>query len=217
MTSFAAAVYRIVMDKARILFIDDHPLIRRGFSSFLTETGRFVIAGEASSLGQARELLAGMAEPPDLILLDISLGEENGLDFLKPSGHGSAGGPHRVPVTLVYSTFEDPFRVQNALDLGAMGYIPKSAGEDELLKAIDTVLLGQRYVYRGLTLKMHEQPNYYNLLTSREREVLSLIKQHYDNRRIAGALSMSLRTVENHLSHIYLKTGFNSRESLFTL
>jgi NarL family two-component system response regulator LiaR len=225
LTSFAAAVYRIVMDKVRILFIDDHPLIRRGLSSFLAETGRFVIAGEASSLDHARELLAGITGPLDLILLDISLGEENGLDFLKtlksfygPSGHDRpAAAPHGAPVTLVYSTFEDPFRVQNALDLGAMGYIPKSAGEDELLKAIDAVLSGQRYVYRGLEIKIHERPNYYNLLTSREREVLGLIKQHYDNRRIAKALSMSPRTVENHLSHIYLKTGFNSRESLLAL
>jgi NarL family two-component system response regulator LiaR len=162
--------------------------------------------------------------PPDLVLLDISLGEENGLDFLKtlkercglPEDSGEAGG-RAAPVTLVYSSFEDPFRVQDSLALGAMGYIPKSAGENELLAAIDTVLSGRRYVYRSLELKIHEKPNYYNLLTSREREVLVLVKQHYDNRRIARTLSMSPRTVENHLSHIYLKTGFSSRESLFKL
>jgi NarL family two-component system response regulator LiaR len=208
------------MNKIRVLFIDDHPLIRRGFSSFLAGTGRFDITGEASSLEEAETLLTDMDGQPDLIILDISLGEENGLDFLKTLKNffSHAGKPEgKAPAALVYSTFEDPFRVQHALALGALGYIPKSADEKELLTAIDTVLSGRRYVYRDLELKIHERPNYYNLLTSKEREILDLIKQHYNTRRIARILAVSQRTVENHLSHIYLKTGFSSRENLLKL
>jgi NarL family two-component system response regulator LiaR len=201
--------------RLNILFIDDHPLIRRGFGSFLADTGRFTIAGEASSLAEARNLLESMEQAPDLILLDISLGQENGLDFLEFLN--TREDSEKKPAVLVYSMFEDPFRVQNALALGARGYVAKSAKETELLKAIDTILAGNCYVGSDLQVKIHETPNFYNILSGREREVLSLVKQQYDNRRIAETLKISLRTVENHLSHIYLKTGLNSRDDLLKL
>jgi NarL family two-component system response regulator LiaR len=98
--------------------------------------------------------------------------------------------------------------------MGAAGYIPKSAGEEELLRAIDTVLSGGEYLDPRIKLKIDESPDIYDKFTHREREILTMIKRNYTNQRIALELFISLRTVENHISHIYLKTGCLTRQEL---
>jgi NarL family two-component system response regulator LiaR len=176
----------------------------------LAAAGRFSIAGEAASLEEARRLLAGPDTAPDLIILDRELGDENGLELI--GGIPDRGG--RKPAVLVYSVFEDPFRIQSALHLGARGYVSKSAGEPELLAAIDAVLAGLTWLDPRLELKSAAAPDIYALFTRREREILELVQKRYDNVRIAKTLSLKLRTVENYLSRIYDKTGAVSRNDL---
>jgi NarL family two-component system response regulator LiaR len=201
----------------RVLIIDDHPMMRRGFGDCLMDTGRFLIAGEAESLEAGRALLEHFKDMPDLIVLDIGLGDENGLDFIKIAGELCAARKLRAPPVLVYSVFEDPFRVQAAMQMGALGYVSKSAGEPELLRAIDRALTGERYIDGKFEVTAQQNEGLYDLFTRREREILMLVKQHCDNRRIAALCGITARTVENHLSHIYYKTGLKNREQLLSL
>jgi NarL family two-component system response regulator LiaR len=204
-------------DRASIILVEDHPLTRRGLASCLADTGRFDIAGEAESKEEARKLIEGMDRLPELIILDISLGEENGLDIVGYLKKYCELRKLTMPTVLVCSVFEDPFRIRSAMHLGAAGYVPKAASEDEFLRAIDTVLRGEKYIDPKLEIKINEAPDVYAKFTRREREILALVKQNYDNQRIASTLSLGLHTVENHISHIYYKTGFTKREELWNL
>jgi NarL family two-component system response regulator LiaR len=207
-----------MMDKQfRVLIIDDHPMMRRGFGDCLIDTGRFLIAGEADSLEAGRAMLEHLKAPPDLIILDISLGDENGLDFIGMAKDLCAARKIRVPPVLIYSVFEDPFRVQTAMQLGARGYVSKSAGEPELLRAIDRALAGEWHLDEKLAVTVQKNEGLYDLFTRREREILMLVKQDYDTRLIAALCGITPRTVENHLSHIYYKTGLKNREQLRSL
>jgi NarL family two-component system response regulator LiaR len=204
-----------------VLLIDDHVMVRRGLEARLIATGRFRIAGEAASLPEARNLLTSAELPPDLIILDLELGDDNGLELIgalkKQYGASGKVPCGTIPAILVYSVFEDPFRIQSALHLGARGYVSKSAGEDELLAAVDAVLAGRIWLDPQLELKSKIVPDIYALFTKREREILALVQKRYDNATIAKKLALKIRTVENYLSRIYAKTGAATRNELFTL
>jgi NarL family two-component system response regulator LiaR len=201
--------------KTEILLIDDHPLTRRGLAVCLEDTGRFSVTGAASSLEEGRRFIT---ESPGvfsgLIILDILLGKENGLEFIGFLQQFCKTRKSPMPVVLVCSVFEDPFRIRTALQMGAAGYVPKSAGEEELLRAIDAVLSGGGYIDPRLKLKIDQAPGVYGKFTRREREIVTMIKQNYTNQRIAGELCINQRTVENHISHIYLKSGCFTRQEL---
>ncbi|MDR2501269.1 MAG: response regulator transcription factor [Treponema sp.] len=198
-----------------ILLIDDHPLVRDGIGKRLEETGRFAIAGEAASLAQARSLLETMRPPPALIILDISLGTDNGLSFIPEAGAICKARGEKPPAILVYSMYKDPFLAQSALKSGASGYISKSADRLELTAAIDALLGGGRYLEKSLDVP--DRTTAWTELTRRELEILTMIKRGLTNRQIADALCVSVRTVENHLGHIYLKTGAVSRRALLDM
>jgi NarL family two-component system response regulator LiaR len=202
--------------KTAVLLIEDHPLTRHGLAACLEETGSFSVIGSAGSLEEGRRFIEGAGEGvfPRLIILDILLGAENGLEFIEFFRGFCKARKIAMPAILVCSVFEDPFRVRTALQMGAAGYIPKSAGETELLRAIETVLSGGEYIDPRLKLKISRDPDGYSKFTRRERQILTMIKQNYTNQRIAAELFISQRTVENHISHIYLKTGRYTRQEL---
>jgi NarL family two-component system response regulator LiaR len=202
--------------KIAVLLIDDHPLMRYGLAAYLEDTGRFSVIGSAGSLEEGRRFIeeAGGDVFPRLIILDILLGAENGLEFIEFFKGFCKTRKITMPVVLVCSVFEDPFRVKTALRMGAAGYISKSANETELLRAIDAVLSGESYIDPRLKLKIDRNPDVYGRFTRRERQILTMVKQNYTNQRIAAELFISLRTVENHISHIYLKAGCYTRQAL---
>jgi NarL family two-component system response regulator LiaR len=196
-----------------VFLVDDHVMVRRGLEARLTATGRFRIAGEAAALDEARDLLVNMEEPPDLVILDLELGDDNGLCLIGVLQE--RGG--KTPAVLVYSVFEDPFRIQSALHLGARGYVSKSAGEAEFLAAVDAVLAGEIWLDPRLELKSAAAPDIYALFTRREREIFELVLKRFTNAAIAKKLSLKPRTVENYLSRIYAKTGAAARSDLMDL
>jgi NarL family two-component system response regulator LiaR len=108
--------------------------------------------------------------------------------------------------------YEDPFQVQRTIDSGARAYVPKSAEPEEILTAIDTLLKGGVYINSRYCLGAPK--NSWSTLTRRENEIVAFIKQNMSNKQIAKRLGINIRTVENHLSHIYFKTGITSREEL---
>jgi NarL family two-component system response regulator LiaR len=224
-----------------IALIDDHPLAINGIGAWLCGTGRFSIAGTAGTLDQARALMERLDPLPAIVILDVSLGEEDschpgdgchqdgchqdGLEFIPmlkeicAKRNISASEMHasqmRLPGVLVCSMYEDPFLIQRAMDLGAAAYVAKSAEVGEIITAIDSILAGKTYV--NPKYRIQEQKQAWSALTHRQNEIVSLVKQSLSTRQIAKRLGINARTVENHLTHIYVKTEANSREELFEL
>jgi len=196
----------------KIALIDDHPLAINGIGAWLKSTHKYEIVGAAGTLAEAAALMERLDPLPAVIILDISLGAEDGLAFIPALKTLCAARKAALPGILVCSMYEDPFLIQRAMDLGARAYVPKSAESDEILAAITALLAGDAYINQKY--KIDRKPN---TLTRRENEIVSLIKQHISAKEIAQRMGISLRTVENHLVHIYTKTGFSSREELFNL
>jgi DNA-binding NarL/FixJ family response regulator len=209
-----------------VVIIDDHPMMRKALVSYLAKTGVFSVVGEAASLGEAKNMLEQFEEAPELALLDIELKGENGLDLIRflrenPSGKSKKknhlSGTSLRPMFLVYSMFDDPFRVQSAVHMGARGYISKTVEESEIAKALEAILRGEIYIEEHLKLKVSQVPDVYACLTKKERLILDLIQKKFDNKDIARELSLKIRTVENYVSRIYSKTGADGRGDLCRL
>ena len=195
----------------RIALIDDHPLTVNGIGSWLQGTGRFEIAGAAGTLAQAAALMEKLEPLPAVVILDISLGAEDGLEFIPALKEICAKRKAALPGIMVCSMYEDAFLIQRAMNLGARAYVTKSAQLDEILAAIDALLTGDAYWPKNKPQKQNWQA-----LTRRENEIVSLIKQSFSAKEIAERLKINQRTVENHLVHIYTKTGYSSKEELFS-
>jgi NarL family two-component system response regulator LiaR len=198
-----------------IVLIDDHPLISNGIGAWLFATGRFSIVGTAENLEQARTLIMRLKSLPQIVILDIMLEKENGLTFITELKKISDKRNMPIPSILVCSMHEDSFLIREAMELGAAAYVAKSAGTAEILTAIDTILAGKIYVNPKYHIK--KQAHVFASLTPREKELIALRKQSLTNQQIAERQNISLRTVENHLAHIYSKIGVNSWEELCDL
>jgi len=205
-----------------VLLIDDHPMLNAGIVSILENTGLFTVCAQAQSLKQAMSILEKSdtlpeASMPSLIILDLLLGEDNGLDFFPMLENFCQNRKMPKPRVLVCSALNDLFKIQTALKLGAAGFLSKTGGKDELLKAIDTILSGKVYISGEVNIKLNEKSGIYAKFSKREIDVINLLKANKSNKQIAAALSISLRTVENYISKIYFKTGFSSREEVQNL
>ena len=189
-----------------VVIIDDHEIIRAGLAARLE--GRWIIAGEAGSLKEAKALFARLTEAPDLILLDIELGEDWGLDILR--------NPHqrRLAPVLVYSVYDDYAHVNAAIRSGVRGYVCKSQGVSDLLDAMDAVVSGKTVFPSYLVQRLTTVSDLMLALTKREREVFTMVQRGFTNREIAEALDVSIRTIENNLSILYDKTGAKNRLEL---
>jgi len=199
----------------KIALIDDHPLAINGIGAWLKGTGRFEIAGTAGTLAEACALMEQLETLPDVVILDVSLGADDGLSFIPALREICAKRNAALPGILICSMYEDAFIVQRAMDMGARAYVSKSAESGEILAAIDALLAGDIYInekYKPQTQKQKLQT-----LTRRENEIISLIKQSYSPNDIAKHLKISLRTVQNHLAHIYTKTETSSWIELYNL
>jgi len=197
-----------------VLLIDDHPMLNAGLVSILEATGLFTVCAQAESLADAKSIIENSETLPSLIILDLLLGEDNGLDFFPMLEKHCNTRKIPKPPVLVCSALGDLFKIQTALKLGAAGYLSKTGGKAELLKAIDTILGGKVYVSGELNIKLNENSGLYAKFTKREIDVINLLKQNKTNQQIAKALDISHRTVENYISKIYFKTGFSNREEL---
>ena len=209
-----------------VLMVDDHELINTGVAALLEGTGQYSVAGKAQNLTDAKRFIEESAQVtmqpvgnkmPQLVMLDIQLGNENGLDFITFLKNFCRGKRLKMPNVLVCSILEDHFLMRLALEMGAAGYIPKSSDNEELLRAVSTVCLGKVYVPGKHGDKMVEITDMYELLTRREKEVLALLRQGKSNQSISDFLGISKNTVANIISNIYLKTGIEYREGLLEL
>jgi DNA-binding NarL/FixJ family response regulator len=157
---------------------------------------------------------------PQIVILDISLEKENGLEFIPEIKMLSKKRKAPAPGIVICSMHEDLFLIRQAMELGAAAccaavFVAKSAGTAEILTAIDAILAGNTYV--NPKYQIHKQCHAFASFTPREKEIIALLKQSLTNQQIAERLKINLRTLESHLAHAYSKAGVTSREALIKL
>jgi DNA-binding NarL/FixJ family response regulator len=188
-----------VSDPIRIVVIDDHPVFREGTAALLERESDLAIAGVASSLEEARALLA--ADPPaDVTLLDVRLGDQSGLAIVEELAARTA--------VVVFTAYDYPQYLRAALRLGAAGFVAKSAPTDELLRAVRQAAGG------GFAFDRRALGAEIVALTDRERELVRLLADGLSNDEIGLGLGISTKTVESALGRIFLRTSTRSRTEL---
>ena len=188
-----------VSDRIRVVVIDDHPVFRDGTAALLGREPDLSVAGVASSLDEARTLLA-VDPPPDVVLLDVRLGEESGLVIVEELASRTA--------VVVFTAYDYPQYLHAALRLGAAGFVAKSAPTDELLRAVRQAAAG------GLAFDRRALGTEGVVLTDRERELVRLLTDGRTNDEIGLALGITTKTVESALSRVFLRTSTRSRTEL---
>ena len=186
----------------RVLIVDDHPLYRQGLRRFIEAQPGLACCGEADSCQSA--LRAASESKPDLVILDLCLRREDGLELLK----NLLG---RIPDTrvLVLSQKDESAHAEPALRAGALGYIMKEEATDELLSAVQTVLKGELYVSRRLAAVILKKflrgvagDGISDKLSDRELQVFQFLGTGLGTREIAAQLHLSVKTVETHRENI---------------
>ena len=169
----------------RVAIVDDHPVVRDGTAALLATQPGIAIAGTAGSLEAARDLLATIEA--DVVLLDIRLGTESGLNLL-------AGDATHRPAIVVLTAYDYPQYAEAALRLGAAGFVLKTAPMAELLDAI------RRAAGGGLAFGVRPRASDRARLSRRELEVVALVVEGRSNDEIGAALGIGAKTVETHLA-----------------
>jgi NarL family two-component system response regulator LiaR len=200
------------MPNRSIVIIEDEPVMRKALASYFAGTGRWLVYGSASTLKSAQILLSGAAKKAAIVLLDIKLETEWGLDLIP--WLKSRYGP--IPAVAVYTSFSDLAHVNAALSLGASGYIIKKRDETELEAALETILKGGEWIDSEAEKPPAAPGNRLNILTKRESEVLSLIKAGLVNKEIAAHLGITTKTVQNIASCVKEKLYITSFRELQT-
>lgn len=195
------------MEPIRVLIADDHPLFREGLKSLLTSIADIEVVGEAAT-GQ-ETLIQATEQQPDVILMDIQMPGINGIEATRQIIRTS---PHIGIIML--TMFQDDDSVFAAMRAGARGYVLKGVDQSVVLRAIRSVANGEslfspeiatRLMHFFASLKPTASAQIFPELTVREREILSFIADGQTNPEIAHKLTISLKTVRNHVSNIFSK------------
>lgn len=199
-----------------VLLIDDHPIMRHGLAQLIGAERGFKVCGQA---GTAKEGLQAVAVlKPDLVILDLTLPDKNGLELLK-----DIQAMHPGTRCLVLSMHDETVYGERVLRAGARGYIMKESAADHLITATRKVLDGGIYLSETMSARMleqlaggrsHDACGAINKLSDRELEVLELIGKGTATKIIASALSISTRTVEAHRAHLKQKLGLTGGAAL---
>ena len=200
------------MHTRSVVIIDDHEMMRAGLAARLSE--RWRVTGEAGSLDEASTLFADPAEWPDLVILDIELGKEWGIDLPGLLRKKNPEENKILPPFLVYSVYDDYAHINAALRAGIKSYVCKSQSADELLEAMENAVCGKKSFNSNLVHRMAAVSDLILGLTRREREIFNKVQHRFSNKEIAASLGVSLRTIENNLSILYDKTGVKNRREL---
>ena len=199
--------------KIRILLADDHTVVRRGLRLLLEGQPDFSVVAEAADGKQAVD--AAEASKPDVVLLDIAMPNLNGIEAAQRI---LSVAPSTSVVIL--SMHADESYVLRALKAGAKGYLLKDSAEGDLIDAIKSVSEGKTFFSPEITRMLMEDyvreiqsrgaEDSYDLLTSREREILQLLAELKSNKEIAQLLNLSLYTVETHRRNLQEKLNLHS-------
>jgi two-component system response regulator DevR len=200
------------MDQIRILVVDDHPIVRQGIRSLLSNYPEFEIVGEADNGAKALEYVSRLA--PNVTLLDIRMPGESGLEILQQIHHVQPEAK-----VLMLTSFDDDEYVMGALRAGAQGYVLKSVSDEMLVNAIRKAYRGERALSPQITEQVvqlalsdqSELPEEKSEIDKDEQEILRLLIEGASNLDIAGELYMSNTTVKRKLRKIFAKMNVQTR------
>ena len=194
----------------RVLVVDDHPMMRTGLAQLINDEPDLKVCAEADTAGQALDVLAD--QKFDLVLLDISLPDKNGLELIKDIQSLRPGLP-----ILVVSMHDEAVYAERVLRAGGRGYLMKQEGGKKLLEAIRQVLAGNISVSEKMAARILEifsgqragPESPVERLSDREFEVFQLIGQGLGTREVAARLHLSAKTVAVHRTNIRKKLKLN--------
>ena len=197
------------MSATRIVIVDDHPVVRRGIKSLLSNYADFEVVGEAGTVSSALEIIEQLL--PDIVLLDIRLPGESGLELLKRLNVDTK--------VLILTSFDDEEHVLTALKGGAHGFILKNVSDEMLCGAIRTVHQGGRVLSPQITEQMVQQlttettspPFNAGDFTEQELQIIRLLIAGASNDQIAAELYMSVASIKRKLRQIFLKLNVQNR------
>jgi len=205
------------MKKLRILLADDHIVKRTGLRSLLERQPNLEVVGESENGRETVDLVTSLK--PDVVVMDVGMPVLNGIEATK-----TIVTQHPTTAVVILSMHVDESYVMRALKAGARGYLLKDSAPADLISAIQAVsqnksffspkvsrILAEDYVR---VLKQKGAVDSYDLLTSREREILQLIAEGKANKEVAAALNISPYTVETHRSHILEKLNLHNPAEL---
>ena len=195
----------------RVYITDDHPIVRRGIKQLLETEADIAVVGEATN---GREAVTDIYKlKPDIILMDLVMPVMDGIEAIRQIKAG-----HPQIQILVLTSFATDDKIFPAIKAGALGYLIKDTGPDELVHAIRQVHQGQLTLHPSIAQKLlkelsltSEQPPSPDPLTDREVEVLKLVARGLSNQEIAETLVVSIATVYTHVSKILEKLHLASR------
>ena len=206
------------MDKIKVLIADDHQLVREGIQSMLSTAADIEIIGTVPSGEEAINVMR--SQPADVVLMDIIMPGMNGIE----AARWIKEIDNNIRVIIVTMEISKDY-VSAAIKSGVDGYLPKDISNATLQEAIRSVYHGHRYFNDAIKKLIFE--DFYseekqknpkkalpNQLTKREMEVLALVATGKSNREVADALSISVKTVETHKTHILIKLGLNNNAEL---
>jgi DNA-binding NarL/FixJ family response regulator len=203
--------------KRKVLIVDDHPIVRQGLRLMIDEEPDLRVCGEAQSEREARVAIRDLE--PDVVIVDISLTQGDGLELVR-----DVHAHHPELPMLVLSMHDELIYAERLLAAGACGYIMKHAASDQLLVALRRVLAGERYVSESLAENlgrlrgggeagaMNDDP--IERLSNRELQVLSLIGRGQSSREAADRLGLSVKTVETHRQSLKRKLNLATNAQL---
>jgi len=199
--------------RQRILIVDDHPMTRYGMAQMLRQECDLEVCGEAEGASRALQLVKSLK--PDLVLTDLTMPGQHGLEFLK-----DLRATHPSVAVLVVSMHDEALYAERVLKAGGRGYVMKNAGGKELLKAIRRVLSGHVFLSETMAENLLDvfpdrrsqaADAVVGRLTDREFEVFQCLGQGMTSREIGAELRMGVKTVETHRRHVReklkLRTG----------
>lgn len=202
---------------ARVLLVDDHPVVRNGLRLMLRDYSEFDVVAEAESCDDALQKVANLR--PDLVLMDINLGhtEKDGIHTTR-----QIVANHPGTQVIIISMGKDKVDIRNAIEAGAVGYLVKDITGPDLARALTTVLEGgsamspdvSREVLReftGMLTRGTATQEHRETLSEKEREVLVLLCKGKSNRDIGNDLFITEKTVKSHITAILRKLGVKDR------
>lgn len=201
----------------RIVLADDHTVVRKGLRLLLESQPEFEVVGEAANGREAVSLAE--EHRPDVVVMDIAMPLLNGWEAARQI---TAKQPRTAVVIL--SMHSDEAYVLKALKAGARGYLLKDSADHDLIEAVKAVSAGKSYFSAAISQMLVEDyvremqerkvEDSYDLLTTREREVLQLFAEGKNNKDVANLLNLSLYTVETHRANIFQKLNLHSSAEL---
>jgi len=203
----ASVARRPVESVLRVVIADDHTMVRSGLRMLLDMEADLEVVAEAGDVAATTACLHEHA--PDVLILDVHLGPENGLEAM--AALLDASPTTRV---LVLTMQDDPAFARKALRSGASGYVLKEAPRADLVAAVRAVARGETYLHPQLAARIVLELEPPGRLTARELEMLRLIALGHTNAQIAQGLYISVRTVETHRANLQRKLGVSGRAEL---